>query len=206
MRITDHITLIDRTMANCYDVETENGHVLVDAGLRSSGLRIANYYRQIGAKPSVILITHYHTDHIGGLRFLKNEFGSDVYISPLEAGVATGKDKITPGKTMRSKIITRMFKAPPVDSVKSTADLDYPGIEVLDTPGHTPGSTSYYFRNEGVLFIGDALVNRSGKLIINRGLAYDIDEAEKSEQKILSHGAKIILSGHGSPFFKNRSQ
>ncbi len=71
MRITDHITLIDRTMANCYDVETENGHVLVDAGLRSSGLRIANYYRQIGAKPSVILITHYHTDHIGGLRFLR---------------------------------------------------------------------------------------------------------------------------------------
>lgn len=203
MFINDHITLIDKTMANCYDVEIRNEHILVDAGLRSSGLRIANYYRNLGISPSLVLVTHYHTDHIGGLRFIRNEFKMDIYISPVEAGVVTGNEKVMSGRSLRSKIITAMFKPPSVDSVRSTSDLDFPGIEILETPGHTPGSTSYYFRDYGAIFVGDALFNKGGKLTINRGLAYDIDEAERSKKKILDHEAEVILPGHGPPFFRN---
>lgn len=90
-----------------------------------------------GWKPSVILTTHHHPDHVEANEALKKKYGL-VIIGP-EAEKA---------------------KIPGIDrTVKGGDTLDVVGepVEVIDTPGHTSGHVSFYFPESGVAFTADTL-------------------------------------------------
>ena len=199
MKISDSVERIDNTMANSYVIR-KNGHiVLVDAGTKGTGKRIIRYFMERNEKPDFVLITHYHLDHIGGLKQIVDKFSPKVLVPPEELNVITGKEKASPANSFMSKMVSAMTRVEAVGDVKSTTDLSIDGITAVDTHGHTPGSTSYYLEDEGMLFVGDALTNRGGKLMINRGFTLDLKEAEKSREKILGFSGTTILPGHGDP-------
>lgn len=88
----------------------------------------------------VILITHFHNDHIGGVRTLKNTFGCQV-IGPLKEADKIGVLDVKVGD-------------------KDLLDFDGLGLgqaEVICTPGHTLGSICYYLPKFRMLFTGDTL-------------------------------------------------
>lgn len=74
--------------------------------------------------------------------------------------------------------------------------MNISGIELIKTPGHTRGSTSYYAKDQKVLFTGDAAVNLKGIPGYNKMFSVDQGNAEKSLKAIHDMDA-LILPGHG---------
>ena len=203
MKITENIELIDGTMANCYSVNLDGRQLLIDTGTRGSSKKIIDYYRKNNLKPEIVLITHYHPDHVGGLKSIRDEFGAKIYAPDAEIGVISGKERMTPAKSLASRLVSGFMKSEPVEGLSRSSELSMEGLEVVETPGHTPGSTSYFFSKDNVLFVGDAVVVSSGKLGLNKAFTLDMAKAEESRKKILEHPSQIILSGHGEVYRKS---
>ena len=202
MKVSPSVERIDGTMANAYTFSADGKIILVDAGTRGSGKKIISHFKLKGSKPDIVLITHYHPDHIGGLKEISDAFSPKIYMPDREVDVATGKAKIKPTSSFMSKFVAKIMRIDPVNAVEPASSLSLDGVDVIETPGHTPGSTSYFFKEDNVIFVGDAVVNSHGSLTINKGFTLDMARAEQSKQLILDHEGSIILSGHGEPFKK----
>jgi len=199
MRITDSVELIESTMANCYFLRTQQKNVLIDTGTKSSAKKIIKFFERARISPDIVLITHDHPDHIGGLSIIYDRFKPMVYASRMEIPVIQGKEKMRTTDTFISKMVSGLMRSMPVQNVFSFDEMNLNEVEVVETPGHTQGSTSFFYEPERVMFVGDAVVVHNGKMTINRQFTADLDEAEHSEDKIRSYSPVTLLPGHGKP-------
>jgi hydroxyacylglutathione hydrolase len=90
-----------------------------------------------GWKPSLILITHHHPDHVEANLALKQKFGLEIVGPAAEAA-----------------------KIPGIDRTVKEGDIVAVGASqarVIETPGHTAGHITYYFDKDGVAFAADTL-------------------------------------------------
>ena len=72
------------------------------------------------------------------------------------------------------------------------------GLQVLETPGHTPNHISLFAPTAGILFCGDSMVSdETGLHGSRRGVTWDEARARESERKQAGLGAKIVCTGHG---------
>ncbi len=72
------------------------------------------------------------------------------------------------------------------------------GLRVLETPGHTPGHISLFSPSSGVLFTGDSIIARDGRLVRSLpDLTWDETKADESARKQAALGARIVCPGHG---------
>ena len=106
--------------------------VVVDPGDAQPVLR---YLSDEGLSLEAILVTHHHSDHVGGLPALLAAAPVPVY-GPAREDIAGISHPVAEGEEVRLPGIGACFK-------------------VLDIPGHTAGHVGYY--GEGVLFCGDTL-------------------------------------------------
>ena len=126
--------------------------IVIDPGAEAARIRKAVGDRRIIA----VLLTHGHFDHIGAVRDLVNpeiNEGPKIFIHPLDAPMLRD-----PVLNASIGLLGRALTAPEVtDTVKEGSALELAGlkINVLHTPGHTPGSVCYLIENE--LFTGDTL-------------------------------------------------
>ncbi len=122
--------------------------LVVDPGAEPDRIRKACGSMRIAA----ILLTHGHFDHIGAVSALMDE-STRLLIHPLDAPMLSDPD-LNVSRIMIRQLVT----APqPTDLVKEGDRLSLAGleIEVLHTPGHTPGGVCYRIENH--LFTGDTL-------------------------------------------------
>ena len=100
-----------------------------------------------------IILTHSHWDHISDVSILKESTGAEVLVHPLDA------DNLkTPGADKLPMFFS--FKGVSPDGFLNEGESIVIGsieIEILFTPGHTPGGTCLYLRKEKTLFSGDTL-------------------------------------------------
>lgn len=93
-----------------------------------------------------ILTTHKHGDHVEANEALKAKFGVEIVGPEGEAGSVPGLDRSVKGG--------------------DRFEIGSIAIEVIDTPGHTLGSVSYYMPRAEALFAGDALFSMGcGRLL-----------------------------------------
>jgi glyoxylase-like metal-dependent hydrolase (beta-lactamase superfamily II) len=150
-------------LINSYALVDDDGTVtLVDAGLRTGYRRIRAALPAIGVKPGDVrrvVVTHAHSDHVGGLAKLVANTGADVLTHEREAPYL--RDGRAP-RTVRGKA----GKIPTVTVAEQFLDGSVlpiaGGLRVVHTPGHTPGHVSLLHEPSGVLITGDALFNVRG--------------------------------------------
>lgn len=123
-----------------------DGHILIDSGTEKGSETVLANIRALGFKPKdirIILASHEHLDHVGGISVLQQATGARLYASStaakvFESGAATPDD---PQAGEHPAI-----RAARVDSILSDGQEIRLGnlmVKALTTPGHTPGAMSY---------------------------------------------------------------
>ena len=136
---------------NCYIFRREGGYKcgVVDPG--DQGEQVARWLVEKGLEAQAVLLTHGHFDHILGIPGLREEWPDlPVYCHPADLG--GGDTTSLFGETFPT---VRSFGDITPYREGDTVEVDGIRLEVLDTPGHTPGSVT--LRAENVLFTGDTL-------------------------------------------------
>ena len=136
---------------------------LIDAGVWATAPLLQNYLLQIGRslkEVSMVPLTHAHPDHIGGCLAIKKASNAPFYA---HRGDRPWIEDIE--KQNRERPIPNLFEliegpVPISRELKEGDTLSWDQektIRVLETPGHSVGSLSFFFEEEGVLITGDAI-------------------------------------------------
>lgn len=140
-----------------------------------------------------ILLTHSHWDHFADASLLKEKTNAPLYIHPLDA-----KNLQEPGIDG----IPLFFSIQPVQpdyflNDKDRLKLGNLSLEVLHTPGHSPGGVCFYLKEHNLLFSGDTLFQGSmGGLHLPTAQPYFMWESLKRLAKLPSD--THVVPGHGS--------
>jgi glyoxylase-like metal-dependent hydrolase (beta-lactamase superfamily II) len=211
MEVIANVHLIPNVVANVYLIVDTDGLTLIDAGLAGSERKVMRYISERGYSPSDlrrIIITHADTDHVGGLAGLERASGATIYASAIEAeALAAGRPsrRIRPrrlGIRLLMNVVSRLYKSRPaqVNQVLVGGDMlpVLGGLQVVETPGHTPGHISLFSPSSGVLFVGDSMVVRGAKIVPSLpATTWNEQAALASVRNQASLHAKVVCSGHG---------
>jgi glyoxylase-like metal-dependent hydrolase (beta-lactamase superfamily II) len=183
----------------------EDRLTLIDAGLPGSGRRLAGYLARVGRSIDDldrIVCTHGHPDHIGGVRELARD-GVDVYLHPADEPALQVSLREALMRPTRGKLFGYAARTPHRTLPMADGDVlpVLGGLEVIHTPGHTPGSICLYARRDGLLFVGDALEVRLGKVTFASPLfSDDLATARQSVKRMAERDVNTIVFGHDKPW------
>ena len=188
---------------NC-SILSENGKAwIVDPGQEAE--RIIDLLAKKGLDPAAILLTHGHFDHISGIPGLLKKFPDiPVYVHE--------KDMQMFGHPLNQLPPEYPSFAKP-HNLKTLDKLEgLEGLEIIETPGHTPGGVCYYFPKDKLLLSGDTLFAGSvGRTDLPSGdMATLMDSLRKltalpdDTLVIPGHGmhTRIALEKSGNPFLQ----
>ena len=187
---------------SAYLIRTSAGAILIDATMEENAPAIEQAIEQRGVKlPDVklILLSHAHFDHAGGLAALKKATGARLVVGAGDApAVNTG---VPPGETSYGVV---RFPAAKVDlAVADKGQVALGGVTLtaVATPGHTPGCTSWKMRltHEGrpleVLFACSVTV-AGNKLVGNARYPNIVADFRRSFDTLGATAADVVLPFH----------
>ena len=177
---------------NCYLVYCEETLecAVIDPGADAERIFPAISRKRL--KPVVILNTHGHVDHIGANRDIKEKYEIPLCIHSLDSPML--------GKAQQSELsfFLGAKESPPADSFLQngeTVKIGKTGLQVIHTPGHSPGSVS--FLGDGFLLSGDTLFwGGVGRTDLPGGSWRDLENSIKTKILTLPEET-IVLPGHG---------
>jgi len=175
---------------NCYLLSSGSDAVVIDVGVEPK--RLIERIEANGLTLQALYLTHFHLDHIGGVKEVSEHFGAPVYACPDDDFL---KDISFEAGGIREFAGYVDFPYEPIGAGTRTV-LGQP-MMVLDTPGHTPGSLSYFFPASRCVFVGDLLFMIAvGRTDLPRGSGSDLLGSIRSRIFILPDATRVY-SGHG---------
>lgn len=164
--------------AICIDPGDQAGDILHMAG-------------EMGVTIKAIACSHAHVDHILGVRDVQRQTGAKFYMHTAEAPIAA----VAASTALR---FGQNAEDPPAPDFQPEEgdEIEVEGVKlrVIHTPGHTPGSLSFY--TEGMLFSGDTLFAGSIGRTDLPGGDYDQEMASIIDKLLLLPDDTIVLPGH----------
>jgi glyoxylase-like metal-dependent hydrolase (beta-lactamase superfamily II) len=201
-----------------------NEFILMDAGMHGSHEFIMNEAEKRfgeGCKPTSIILTHGHFDHVGALEELLKRWDVPVYAHYLEAPYLTGKSDYPPPNPEVEGLVAKMSPMFPRHSIDIRSHLkllddngSIPGLsdwQFIHTPGHTPGHISLFRDRDKALIVGDAFTTVEQESLydvitqkqeMHGPPAYftiDWHAAWESVKKLEALKPSLAVTGHGLP-------
>jgi len=147
---------------NCYLVQEDDGLTLVDSTTSSPADDVALIAKQAGKELRRIALTHAHGDHVGGVAGVRTRFpGVEVSISERDARLLAGDKTLLQGEPkteVKGYFVTVDWKP---DRLLKRGDR-IGSLEVVASPGHTPGHVAFIDVRDRSLIAGDAFQTRGG--------------------------------------------
>ena len=206
---TTHITqnLIQLTrwrFVNAFLVREEDGFTLVDTTVGGAADELIAAARDAGGEIRRIALTHGHGDHVGSLDALKATLGDsvEVLMPQLDARIHAG-EHVVDGKPAGS-----WPKLKTTPDVRLTGGEHVGSLEVIPTPGHTPGHVSFLDTRDRSIIVGDVFTSIGGLQVTNHfhlrfPLAYmatwDKGKDLESAKKLRDLQPAMLVVGHGGP-------
>jgi glyoxylase-like metal-dependent hydrolase (beta-lactamase superfamily II) len=201
--------------------------MLVDTGMPWHFPMLKSALESFGVQLSTlqkIVITHQDIDHISNARTLREISGATVIAHEGDAPYIQGEKhlmKLNP--TFIAAMLamlpeaarepaSKVYNNPPsvkVDQTVSDGEILHVGteVQVIYTPGHTPGHISLYVPSEALLIAGDALRVEDGQLVGPRqSHTPDMVQAMDSVRKLAKLKVDKVLCYHGGLFGPNAGQ
>lgn len=177
------------------DANSKSGF-LIDPGAQA-GL-IYDVIRQNGWTIEKILLTHGHFDHMGAAELLRERLVAPVYIFPSDAPYLTDPYLNLSANSGNPITVPHYEELYDGEIIRLKANSGF-YLKVIHTPGHTPGSVTFYSPVESAAFVGDLLYEHGPGLTHFPG--GDRRTLEESiVKKILTlPESTVLLSGHSSP-------
>ena len=169
---------------------------IIDPGcyFASEEQELKSYIVNNGLQPVYLLNTHCHLDHIFGNRFVSKTFGLELYMHRLDKPVLE-----------YGPVSGQMWQLPfdnydgPLHFLEEgdVVKLGEDELRILFTPGHSPGSISFYNQPEKFIISGDVLFQGSiGRTDLPGGDFETLEESIKTKMYTLPADV-IVYSGHG---------
>lgn len=170
--VADDIAYQRLGIVNVVHVGTPAEWVLVDTGIPGTNTLIERAVTSRfgeNARPSAIVMTHGHFDHVGGVKDLAENWNVPIYAHQLEMPYLNGSSSYPePDTSVGGGImaqLSRFFPKGPIDVGQWLQPLPpdgtipgMPGWRWIHTPGHAPGHVSFWRESDRSLIAGDAFI------------------------------------------------
>lgn len=178
---------------NCYFVYQEGEKDVIFFDPADKGDYIYEALKEKGFQVAGILLTHGHFDHIWGTNKLRELSGAPIYAYEEE------KVLCEDAAVNVSEQVGRPYTVIPDRYLKDNEEITIAGMtcRLLATPGHTVGSSCYYFEEDGILISGDTLFQESvGRTDLATGSMSALVRSVKEKLFVLPDDVKVY-PGHG---------
>ena len=218
-KITVPIEIRALKTANIYHISGDYNYI-VDTGMSENG------YRQIKntidlSKIDMCIITHLHIDHIGGALYLekynkipiyisKNDYDTIKYITDNRQEYFTDYKNLMISNGVPEELFHDITEGNPVMkfidyysslNLNIIGDMHMRDAEIIDVPGHSPGSVCIYFNDTHAMITGDHILkNISPNISVYRNNADYLGMYMESLNKVRSYDVSIAYPGHRDNF------
>lgn len=203
MEITKNVYALASTKGSYAYLINAEELILIDTSRHGKFFEILKEIRGLGFDPKEIkhiLLTHHDIDHIGNARKLQDFTGAKLWISEEDLPFVTGEKNRTGVKRLLQSLIK--IDKPKIDK---TFTENFPFIDIVPTPGHTPGHVAFLYKK--ILFTGDLVSIYNGKVnFLPNFFTWDKQILESSLEKIKSLDFEWICPSHGEPIKRKNIQ
>ena len=192
--------VMNPVQVNCYvlwDTETHDG-VIIDCGAwnETEQKRLQEFIEGERINLRHALQTHMHFDHTMGAEFINRQYGLPPTCHPAEQEVYASSAEMVM-RWFHMDITNRMPQCQPTLSPSSVITLSSTKIQVIHTPGHTPGGVCFHLPAQRILFSGDTLFRQGiGRTDLPGGSYSQIVNSIRTQLLTLPADT-LVLPGHG---------
>ena len=196
---------------NCYLVQTDDGHLLIDTGCSTTRKELLAALDRYGCTKEslrLIALTHGDFDHTGNAAYLRDRYGGRIAMHAADAAMGQTGDMFSgrkqPNILIRSLVplftgFGRAERFTPDVMLLDGADLAAYGLDAkaISLPGHSGGSMGI-LTGSGELFCGDLFENLKRPAL--NSLMDDPQAARESLERLQALQITTVYPGHGVPF------
>ncbi|HEY1351873.1 MAG TPA: MBL fold metallo-hydrolase [Ktedonobacteraceae bacterium] len=198
MEITKGVHLLQSTKGSYAYLLLGEEPMLVDTCLPGRSEAIVEELATLGLAPSDlahILLTHHDVDHIGNARALRQASGAKLWAPQEDLPYILGQ-RNRPGVKRLVQTLIRV-PVPQVDATYTPGE-NIGGVEVIPTPGHTPGHVSFLFGE--TLLSGDLVISNRGRLQASPAfMTWDSAVLKRSLSEVKQFTFAWVCPAHGKP-------
>lgn len=147
-KMADNLYFVGAKGGSSHVIDTGEGLIMIDSGYPQTLYQVIENMHIMGLNPmdiKYIVHSHGHYDHLGATKALVELTGAKTFLGEADYDFATGKVDLTWAKELGAKEFGESFEPDVLLKDGDIITLGNTTIRCVSTPGHTPGTMSFFF-------------------------------------------------------------